>query len=342
MKLPLLVLYSLCAVLCSCSGYQTDGDFMYLRSAGADLPILVRGNTDSGVLIVWLSSGPGDPVSVMRGEATDALEQRYGMVYWDQRGCGSAQGNPAPETFTMDQFVEDTAKVIALVRARYRPERIFLLGHSWGGTLATAYLLDERRQAGISGFIDLDGNHDVPRVYPLKLAWLQRYADERITAGQHVAHWSEVRDFCASHPPLTRANLARWESYVDGTNAEFADPDDDISVSFDQIFRSPDSPLAYLLVNRDYVDDSLYASDAVLATMGYASRMQAITLPVALLWGELDGIVPIDAAYDADAALGTPRSAKRIVTFAHSAHFPFLEEPAAFVAAVSAFIDVYR
>jgi proline iminopeptidase len=342
MRLSALAISLLCLVLAACSAEQTEGDFMYLRNAGADLPILVRGNVDSGVLIVWLSPGPGDPVSVMRGEATDALEREYGVVYWDQRGCGSAQGNPSPESFTMEQFVEDTGKVIALVRERYHAQHIFLLGHSWGGTLGVAYLLDPKREARISGFIDLAGNHDVPLVYPMKLAWLQRYAQKRIDAGSDVAHWTKVRDFCAAQPPLTRENLARWEEYVDATDAAFHDPAHGFDVGFERLFRSPDSPLAYLLVNRDYVDDSLYKDDAVLFAMSYSERMAEITLPALLLWGELDGIVPLDAAHAAYDSLGTPESEKRLVTFAHSAHFPFLEEPRAFVSAVREFIEESR
>jgi proline iminopeptidase len=329
-------------LLSACSSLQTDGEFMYLRNAGADLPVWVRGNTDSKVAIVWLSSGPGDPVSVMRGAATDALERRYAMVYWDQRGCGSAQGNPAPDTFTMDQFVEDTDKVIELVRARTHAERIFLLGHSWGGTLGTAYLLDPQRRAKIAGFIDLDGNHDVPLLYPMKLAWLKEYAAQRIADGSNVRHWTEVRDFCASQPPLSRANLARWEDYVDGTNAAFHDPDYDFNVDFDLIFRSPDSAFAYLLVNRSYVEDSLYRDDAVLSEMSYSSRMHEIDTPAALLWGRHDGIVPLPAAHAAYDSLGTPESEKRLRVFEHSAHFPFLEEPDAFVEEVSAFVEEYR
>jgi proline iminopeptidase len=342
MKTNRVIGLALSIALSACSSLQTDGDFMYLRNAGADLPVWIRGNTASKVAIVWLSSGPGDPVSVMRGAATDALERRYAVVYWDQRGCGSAQGNPAPATFTIEQFVEDTDKVIELVRARTHAERIFLLGHSWGATLGTAYLLDPQRRAKIAGFIDLDGNHDVPLVYPMKLAWLKDYAAQRIADGVDVRHWTEVRDFCASRPALSRANLARWERYVDGTNAAFHDPDTDFNVDFDLIFRSADSPLAYLLVNRSYVEDSLYKDDSVLRQMSYSDRMHEIDTPAALLWGRHDGIVPLAAAYAAYASLATPESEKHLRVFEHSAHFPFLEEPDAFVDAVSAFVEEYR
>jgi len=341
-SLRMLALLAL-AVLAACSPLQTDGDYMFLRNAGADLPVWVRGNTASKVMIVWLTGGPGDPTAVMRGPATDRLEERYGVTYWDQRGCGSAQGNPDPASFTMDQFVDDTDKVVDLVRARYGVKKVFLVGHSWGGTLGVAYLLDARRQAKVAGFVDLDGNHDVPLVYPMKLAWLEAYAESRIAAkAGHVDHWTEVRDFCASRPPLSRASLATWDRYREDTNATFHDPSRGFDVGFDLIFRSGESVPAYFLVNRSYVEDSLYRDDAVLATMSYSARMKAITIPTALLWGRDDGIVPLPAAEAAYEALGTPQADKRTVIFEQSAHFAFLEEPDAFAEAVIAFVEAYR
>jgi pimeloyl-ACP methyl ester carboxylesterase len=328
--------------LLACSPLQTEGDFMFLRTAGADLPIWVRGNTESKTLVVWLSGGPGSPVNLVRGAATDEMERHFGMVYWDQRGAGSAQGNPAPDTFTMAQFVEDTHKVVELVRARYGATRVFLLGHSWGGTLATAYLLDPERQQEIAGFLDVDGNHDMPLVFPLKLAWLRAYAEGRVASGSDVQHWSKVRDFCASEPPLTEENFLRWDDYTDGSNAAFHDPGGGPELDFERLFLSSDSPTAYLLVNQDLDEEYMFKNDAVRNSYSYSERMREITLPVALLWGENDGIVPLPTAYSAFDALGTAPDQIQFSLFENSAHFPFLEEPAAFARAAIEFVEAAR
>jgi pimeloyl-ACP methyl ester carboxylesterase len=334
-----LALVPAIAAVPGCSAEQTEGDFMYLRIAGADLPVWVRGNVGSGVFLVWLSPGPGNPYEVMRGPATDALEADRAVVYWDQRGCGSAQGNPDPSTFTMDQFVADTDAVIELVRQRYRPRAIVLVGHSWGGTVATAYLVDRGRQDKIAAFVDLAGNHDFPRVFPMKLAWLDAWAADRIVAGERAAHWQDVRAWIAEDPPLTRAAFDRWLDEVEDTRAAFYDGSDDFDVDFDLLFRSPQSPLAYLTINRHYVVDSLYRDDEVMRSFAYADRMGAITLPVLALWGRDDGMVPLPAADDALAHLGTPAADRALVVIPEAGHFPFLEQPTAFVAAIDAFLD---
>lgn len=322
----------------ACSSLQTEGDFMFLRTAGAELPIWVRGNTDSKTLVVWLSGGPGSPVNLVRGPATDEMEKHFGMVYWDQRGAGSAQGNPSPDTFTMAQFVDDTRKVIALVRERYGANRIFLLGHSWGGTLATAYLLDPARQREIAGFLDVGGNHDMPLVYPMKLAWLRDYADGRIASGSDVEHWTQVRDFCASSPPLTEANFQRWDEYTDGSNAAFHDPNAGPPVDFEHLFLASDSPTAYLLVNQDLDEEYMFRNDSVRNSYSYSDRMAELTLPVALLWGRHDGVVPLPTAFAALDSLGTAPGDIAFTEFESSAHFPFLEEPGAFAKAAIDFV----
>ncbi|MFO0631831.1 MAG: alpha/beta fold hydrolase [Nannocystaceae bacterium] len=333
-----LALSLLAVSAAACSPYQTEGEFMFLRQDDAELPIWVRGNLDSGTIVIWLSPGPGDPIEALRGEGTDLLEQHVGVVYWDQRGCGTAQGNPAPESFTVDQFVADTDAVVELVRQRYHPQHVFLLGHSWGGTLATAYLLDAKRQAKITGFIDLAGNHDFPTVFPMKLAWLQDYAEQQLARGHDVGHWRGVRDWAASRPPLGIASFDHWVGLVDETNAAFFDPDQDVEVSFDLVFRSGGSALAYLQVNRDFVVDSLYRDDAAMRAIAFRDKMHRITVPVLALWGRNDGIVPLAAADDALAHLGTPAARRERVVIERAGHVTFLEQPQAFADAAADFI----
>jgi pimeloyl-ACP methyl ester carboxylesterase len=342
MRVLLVVVATFSIALCACSSEQTEGDFMYLRNKGADMPIRVLGNTRSGVMLVWLTGGPGDLTILDLGEATDRIEAHYGMTFWDQRGSGSAQGNAAPETFTLAQFVDDTDKVIDLIRARYAPRKLFLIGHSWGVTLGTAYLLDAHHRAKVDGFIDVDGNHDVPLLYGMKLDWLLDYAADQVTAGKDAGYWRKVQRWCETDPPLSRANLRKLEDYREPSNALFHDPHHDYAVTFERIFLSPDSAFAYLFVNAGNVEDNLYDSDDVLFQMSFSDRMHVIRMPVAILWGKYDGIVPLPAAQAAYASFGAPAEDKRIVTFAHSAHVPFLEEPKAFADAVVDFVEDYR
>jgi pimeloyl-ACP methyl ester carboxylesterase len=323
-------------LLVGCSAMQTEGDWFVVRNDGADMPVTVRGDLGSDTFVVWLSGGPGDPAVIDRGEATDRLEEDLGMVYWDQRGAGSAGGNAKPESFTIDQYVDDTEAVVDVIEDLYAPEHLFLLGHSWGGTLGTAYLLDPDRQAEISGWIDVDGNHDNPLIFPMKIAWLGEYAEEQIAKGVDVAHWTEVRDWCASEPALTVDNWHEWNELVGDTNALFHDPDVGYDVDFELLFLSPESPLAYFAVNDGYADASMHDDDSSFETLSFSDEMDAIETPTLLAWGRYDGIVPIQAM---DAARESLTNAPVETAVFDAGHCPFLEEPQPFAEAVLDFVQ---
>ncbi len=57
--------------------------------------------------------------------------------------------------------------------------------------------------------------------------------------------------------------------------------------------------------------------------------------PVAVYWGERDPILPIDQAYRATAQI----SEVELTTFSGCGHFPHLEQPEAFLAALNRFLD---
>ncbi|MGA9521883.1 MAG: alpha/beta fold hydrolase [Myxococcaceae bacterium] len=117
-RLGILLLGS--SLLTAC-GAGTDGDYYFVRSGDAERRQHLR----------RAMSNPGRP-------AFNELEQRYAVVYWDQRGSGTSQGDVDPSTLSMEQFIEDTDRVLETLAMRYSPRSIFLVGHSWGGSLGSA------------------------------------------------------------------------------------------------------------------------------------------------------------------------------------------------------------
>lgn len=331
----------LAALLTGCGRLQTEGDFFFVRSAGADLPVWVRGNTDSGVFMVVLAGGPGDSGMSYVSPVTESLEEKYAVVYWDQRAAGVAQGNPTPETISLEQFVADTHAVISTLRQRHGVQKLFLFGPSWGGTLGTAYLLEH--QEGVAGWIDLDGSHDWQMNWDFALDYVKVHAERKLAAGEEVDTWRGVPEWAESMKGtrMSSDNLWKWQSLCTKAGGYFHDPSNSPGAGADLLLFSPFS-LGAQLANDGIVLEKLLSDDAFYDALRMSSKLSRITIPSLVLWGRHDGAVPVAMAHDAHDNLGTPPEHKFLVIFEKSAHMPPFEEPEAFLTAVTQFIEKYR
>lgn len=102
---------------------RREGFDLHYRTVGAGLPV------------VLLSGGPGLEVDYMESVA-EFLPASYQRVFLEQRGTGRSK-LPAltAETMTLRLVVDD----LEALRVALKQERLFLVGHSWGGMLAMAY-----------------------------------------------------------------------------------------------------------------------------------------------------------------------------------------------------------
>lgn len=305
------------------------------------MPVSVRGNADSGVLIVFLHGGPGGTALQKIGlRAFNDLEQSYGMVFWDQRSSGSSQGNSAKSDLTLEQFTEDLDKLVDLLGSRYQNTSIFLMGHSWGGCLGTNYLLDNGRQGKIRGWIDVDGAHNNPQADDLSMQFVIDYAQQQIIKGTEADFWQYVISWYLKNPDFTTDQLEHY-TFVDKAhgyifNPSIAESEKFPNYSFSYMFESP-ANLPASLINYNNVIRNFIISDIDLTP-----KMGIIQTPSLIIWGAHDGIIPFPMAQNAYDALGTSSDKKRIVTLPNSAHNGFYEEPSAFVTAVREFVEENR
>lgn len=325
------------SLLSACGGISAEGDYYFVRSGEADLPVWVRGNVESGTFLVFLHGGPGYSAMGNPGApAFNELEKRYAVVYWDQRASGSSQGNVDPSTLTMEQFVEDTDRVLETLALRYSPRAVFLVGHSWGGALGTAYLLDPARQAKVRGWVEIDGSHDVVEGYRLSRERMLEYIDARLAEGVEEP-WRKARDFYEATDRLSTDNILTHTSYVGMAGgysyrnevANERSPDE-------LIFASPSNTLAW---GHNEVATPMQFD---FYGLSFTRDMERLTLPSLVMWGRHDGILPVGLAQQAYEALGTPGDLKRLVIFEESAHSPQDDEPTRFATELSSFIDQHR
>ncbi|MBZ4188854.1 alpha/beta fold hydrolase [Niabella beijingensis] len=93
-------------------------------------------------MIVALHGGPGADYRYLL-PCKDLAARGYRVVFYDQRGSGLSQRFPkksytAPGAKAMDQLYDELNAVIEHYRTR-PDQKVVLLGHSWGGMLASGF-----------------------------------------------------------------------------------------------------------------------------------------------------------------------------------------------------------
>lgn len=324
---------------CACTkNDHYQGDHFFVKNKGATMPVLIKGNLDANVFILFLHGGPG-------GNASQAsflpvfqeLETDYALAYWDQRGSGLSQGNPDKSTFTLEQFVEDLNLVIEAIKERYDSPTIFLFGHSWGGALGAAYMSDTLFQQNIKGFINMDSGHNLLEGLPKSVVWLKNYADSMSIL--QPDDWEEISQWCATVPDMTvPENYFKYAGYIRKSEAfrlntsEIEQAEIDASV----IMNSYMSLAVFF--NGGYL-----ASNFNILTLNLSPQMKSIQRPTLVIWGKHDGINTLEMGFDAFNSIGDSSfTDKQLVVLEHSAHEGYAEEKLLFLAAFRAFIEQYK
>ncbi|MBL7851409.1 MAG: alpha/beta hydrolase [Cyclobacteriaceae bacterium] len=114
---------------------------------GAQLHAEAFGNPNDPMLVI-LHGGPGLDYRYLLNCRAFA-DHGYRVVFFDQRGAGLSQRFPF-ESYTQEEMYGDLAGVIDYFRSS-PSQKVFLLGHSWGAMLATAYV--NRYPSRIDGLI---------------------------------------------------------------------------------------------------------------------------------------------------------------------------------------------
>lgn len=316
---------------------------LYLRSGGNDMPAFVRGNGESKVFILVLHGGPGgNGLEYRSGSYAEQLEEKYAMVYWDQRHQGNSQGHLTDEEVTLDAMVDDTYHMIRLLKTHYGEDiSVFLFGHSWGGTLGTAFMLKNNYQDEVAGWIEANGAHDIPMLNVELVKMIQVIGGEEIEKGNNVQDWQEMVDFANS---LDTNNIAfedgstlnGYAHRIEGLLDQIKTSEDEPVSIMQYLFFSPSNPMTSGMTGLQLPDSFQREVEETALT----DRLNEINRPTLLLWGKYDFVVPPALGYSAYERIGT--SEKYLKIYEHSAHSPMNNEPDLFVQDIVEFVELYR
>lgn len=324
----------------SIPGNQLD-NYYFVKIGDAALPVRVTGNLNSDVAVIFIHGGPGGSAQSERQLTYwNRIEQNYKVVYYDQRGGGIAQGNAKPEEMTLEQFAKDLDVIVEFTRQVARANTIFLHGVSWGGGLGTYYATDTAHQRKINGLIAECPAYNLVGGMALSRQWILAYADSMIAANSSVKYWQNVEKYYAQHPVITSDIFDQHLKYLNQAKGVVYN----VTGLDQQNISIPRGELDAVFKNQLYTIANLsYQGGSVFERMDLTPLLPKIDIPVLLVWGEKDGLLPkYDLAAEFASGVGAPYITYFPGEFQEAAHLPHGEDAAQMQSDVIAFIEAHR
>lgn len=343
-KLSLLAFALLILFNFSCSKEDINlnelDETFFVRHKNADMPAHVHGNGSEKVFLIVLHGGPGSGVLGYRvNSIRTEIERNNAVVYFDQRGSGSSQGNYAEDDVSIDLMAEDVLALAKTIRAKFGDDsKLFLMGHSWGGTLGPAVLLQNQNE--FRGWIDVNGAHNHADLYKEYQIVLTQSANDQIALGNSVDYWQDVLDVVQNiDTNFTVDNHLRLNGLANTVDRVLA-RDKIINEPILDLGDKPQRSNGLLdRWNMSQIGRILDYQEG-LNEVSFADRLSEITIPSFVLWGRHDHSVPLKFAHEAFDNLGA--TDKELFIFERSGHSPFNTEPNLFSTKVIEFVNKHK
>ena len=95
---------------------------------------------DSNPVLLFLHGGPGFSSRAYSKKFIRRLRKNFIVVQWDQRGSGiTAAWNTSDDTLSLSLMHSDTEEVVNYLLKKFKKDKLYLVGFSWGGFLGHHY-----------------------------------------------------------------------------------------------------------------------------------------------------------------------------------------------------------
>jgi pimeloyl-ACP methyl ester carboxylesterase len=240
-----------------------------IQAGGIKQWLTLKGTSVRNPILLFLHGGPGNSVMGYSGKFTNELQKHFVVVQWDQRETGkTAELNKSRQPLTVSLMEQDAIEIINYLRRQYDQDKIYLMGHSWGGFLGL--LIATHHSELLNGFIAV-----CPMIYQVEserisLNWLKRNAaDENNKAA--ISELSKVSIPFASGEQLyfhrkwllhyvggkfpSKSTVVSWsEKWLNLFNEASA-------VNFVEVAPSLDCPVYFFVGSRDFQTSTKLTTD---------------------------------------------------------------------------------
>ena len=275
---------------------------------GVKLSYRVVGNGTEPVVLV--NGGPGFTSDYLADDLT-AMARNHALLIYDQRGIGRSTLVSDSASLAAQRYVDD----LEAIRKHLGREQLTLLGHSWGVVPATLYAMQFPQRVRRMILV---------ATIPPERSGLER-AFQAMAAGRDSATLRRMEELTR----IRQANpddLAACREYYQLWFTPFFGSNDAASRMKGNVCAGS----AASHRNKQNVDKFTFAS---LGDWNWSTSLSGAVVPTLLIHGDRDPL-PIESARKWAAAMPNAR----LLELQGIGHFPYVEAPAAFFAAVDRFL----
>lgn len=318
--------------------------YYHVKVDDAYLPVLVRGNTASNKILLFVQGGPGYPsidfALIDYPKWKNTVEKDFAVAYYDQRGFGNKQGKGGMEKVTFAQYQEDLHQVAQFLKARYPDSELILFGYSFGASLSYHYLINYADRHVADKLISICGpwTHDGDNVkgprWDFRRQYLLRISEKFIAEGKNVAYWQPARAWAAATNPIqSGAEMQEWNRYSEPGIIET-----DGKVTWKDYAKVGLFSHYNLIANLQYVLNDDVTSQVIAGEKAtdIRDKFPAIKLPTLLISAEFDDQAPMEEISFIRKNIGSTSVSWRF--FENTGHTVFLDAPGAFHESVVKFV----
>lgn len=298
-----------------------------IRIGGIEQGLIVRGVNEKNPVLLFLHGGPGTTEYIPTKYSELNMEEDFTVCYWEQRGAGKSYEAADSDDITVDQMISDTVEVTNYLRQRFKKNKIFVMGHSWGSFLGIQVIAQypELFQAYIgTGQIKcaIEGEKKVLGSMIEKAKKQNSTALVKKLTNSSVKKNNEVSDSYFVTKEKARAELNMIPEEVDGTTLK-----EDLS----QLICSEE----YTILEKFYyIRGSMISGKSKRLFKEFikcdlAEEIPKVEIPVYFLQGVYDDQTPYSLAKKYYNLLQAPK--KGFYRFGKSAHNPMYEESKKFM-----------
>ena len=302
-----------------------------IRIGGIDHWIHIRGEDANNPVLLFIHGGPGIAFIALAGTIQRPWEKHFTVVQWDQRGAGKTYAANDRElqrhTMTVARMEQDALEVVNYLRARFKRDKIIVVGHSWG-TVLGLWLAHEHPDliaayVGVAQLVDTTQNDTTAYEDALAMARAQHRADA-------IRELESLRPYPPPGVDLRKGSIAQtWQARLLGPPADrpqFID----VRRLLLTLLSAPEYSLRDVYGFTRAQVFSLETMIPEVRTLNLATLGTSFRVPILFFHGRYDPYCRPALIQQYASQITAP--AHELVWFENAGHFPFFEDQQTFAA----------